>query len=94
MKASMKWLSDYIDMQCSPEELAERLTKLGLEVESIEKQGENIKNVATGRITRIKRHPESEKLLVCDVNVGARYAQVVTGANNVKEGDVVPVALS
>lgn len=93
MRVSLKWLREYVDINISPEELAERLTLSGLAVEGIEKQGEGIEKVYTGKITSIDAHPNADKLVICQVSTGDESYQIVTGATNVKVGDVVPVAL-
>lgn len=94
MQVSTKWLKDYIDIDLSVEELAEKFTLAGIPVENIIKAGEGLEEVVTGRIEELKAHPDSDHLLVCQMNVGKEnLLQIVTGAPNVKEGQVVPVAL-
>ncbi len=94
MQVSTKWLKDYIDIDCSVEELAEKFTGAGIPVENIIKAGEGLEKVVTGRIEELKKHEDSDHLLVCQMNVGdPELLQIVTGAPNVKQGQVVPVAL-
>lgn len=94
MKVPVKWLKDYVDINISNKELADRLTLSGSKVEEVITSGDEIKNVVTGKISKIEPHPDAEKLVVCQVNVGeAETIQIVTGANNMKEEDIVPVAL-
>lgn len=96
MKAPISWLKDYVDIDVTPEELAEKLLKVGFEVEEIIYLGENIENVVVGKIEKITKHPDSDHLQICMLNVGDKndgLLQIVTGAQNVKEGDFVPVAL-
>lgn len=94
MKVPFKWLKDYVNIEVSPKELADRLTLSGSNVEEVITSGDEIQNVVTGKILKIEPHPDAEKLVVCqlDVNKGEKL-QIVTGASNMKEGDVVPVAL-
>ena len=94
MKLPLSWIQDYVDIEgITPHEYADALTMTGSMVEGIEQQGENIQNVVTGMITKIDPHPDADKLVVCQVNIGNESVQIVTGANNMKEGDCVPVAL-
>lgn len=94
MKVPVKWLKDYVEINISPKELADRLTLSGSKVEEVITSGDEIQNVVTGRIMKIEPHPDADKLVVCQVNVGQQeLVQIVTGATNMKEGDHVPVAL-
>ncbi|MBR6728707.1 MAG: phenylalanine--tRNA ligase subunit beta, partial [Clostridia bacterium] len=94
MKIPMSWLNDYTDVTgITPEEYNHRMTMTGSKVEGIENPGENLLNVVTGKITDITPHPDADKLVVCQVNVGDKTLQIVTGAPNVKPGQTVPVAL-
>ncbi|MBE3586705.1 MAG: phenylalanine--tRNA ligase subunit beta [Thermoanaerobacter sp.] len=94
MRVSFKWLQEYVDIPVSPAELADRLTMAGLAVEGLEEPGKEISNVVTGRIVKIEPHPNADRLVVCLVSTGEpEPRQIVTGATNVREGHVVPVAL-
>lgn len=94
LQVSISWLKDYIDIDISAEELAERLTMAGIPVENIIRADEGLDKVITGRIEHLEKHPDSDHMLVCQMNVGASESiQIVTGAPNVKEGQLVPVAL-
>ena len=94
MQVSTKWLKDYIDIDLTADELAEKFTLAGIPVENVIKAGEGLEKVVTGRIEELKAHPDSDHLLICQMNVGAEnLLQIVTGAPNVKEGQIVPVAL-
>lgn len=94
MKAPYKWLKDYVDIDISPVELGDKLTLSGSKVEEVITSGDEIQNVVTGKIMKIEPHPDAEKLVICQLDIGAEeLLQIVTGANNMKEGDIVPVAL-
>ena len=90
----MSWLKEYVEIECSPEEYASALTMSGSKVEGIENVGEDIQNVVVGKIISIDRHPDADKLVVCQVDAGDGQVQIVTGATNVNAGDYIPVALS
>ncbi len=94
MRASLKWLKEYVDIADEPAVLAEKLTRAGVPVEWIEVLGTEIDKVVTGHVTAMERHPEADRLWICTIDVGAAEPLViVTGAQNVSEGDVVPVAM-
>jgi len=93
MRVSYKWLKEYVNINVDPVELAEKLTMAGLAVEHVEYLGDGIKNVLVGEILEVKKHPQADKLVVCQVNVGKEVVQIVTGAPNVKPKQRVPVAL-
>ena len=92
MKTSVEWLREYADVNVDVKTLADRLTMTGSKVETIEQKGNNIKNVVVGKILEIKKHPDADKLIVTKVDVGTDVLQIVTGADNVKVGDIVPIA--
>lgn len=93
MRVPLKWLKDYVDIEMGAKEFADLMTMSGSKVEAIEALGEGIKGVVTGRIESIVPHPNADKLVITQVNIGTETLQIVTGAKNVKEGDVVPLAL-
>ncbi|MDD4600617.1 Phenylalanine--tRNA ligase beta subunit [bioreactor metagenome] len=93
MLASINWLKDYVEFDQRPAELADRLTMAGVPVATIEELGKDIKNVVTGKITAVTQHPNADKLSVCKVDVGREVVTIVTGATNIKENDIIPVAL-
>lgn len=94
MKYPVKWLKDYVDINISPVELADALNLSGSHVEEVILTGDEISNVVTGKITKIERHPDAEKLVVCAVNINKEEEiQIVTAATNMKEQDIIPVAL-
>ncbi|WCK53747.1 phenylalanine--tRNA ligase subunit beta [Aneurinibacillus sp. Ricciae_BoGa-3] len=95
MKVSYNWLSQYIDLSgISPEELAERLTRSGVEVDAVEVLNKGITNVVVGFVKEKEKHPNADKLNVCQVDVGTgEMLQIVCGAPNVAAGQKVPVAV-
>ena len=94
MQVSTKWLKDYIDINLTADELAEKFTLAGIPVENVIKAGEGLEKVVTGRIEELTAHPDSDHLQICQMNVGEEnLLQIVTGAPNVKQGQVVPVAM-
>ena len=93
MKVSYNWLQSYIDLPYTPEELAHELTMAGLEVEKMEFLGEGIQYITVGEVAEVDSHPEDEGLYVCQVDFAGEERQIVCGADNVREGIKVPVAL-
>lgn len=94
MLAPIRWLNKYVDINVSDKELADRLTMTGTHVDSIIDLNKNIKNVVVGKIIKIEQHPNADKLVVTKVDIGNEEdVQIVTGATNIKEGDLIPVAL-
>jgi phenylalanyl-tRNA synthetase beta chain len=94
MKISLHWLKEYVDIPVSAEQLAEDLTSLGLEIESMERKGEGIDQVVIGRILEIAPHPDADKIVVCQTDVGGETPlQICCGAKNMKPGDKVPTAI-
>lgn len=94
MKVSLQWLKQYVDIDVSVEELCKKMVMSGFEVESVEDLSKTMSNVVVGRILKLKKHPNTDRLQICMVDVGgAEPIQVVTGAGNVFEGALVSVAL-
>ncbi len=94
MKISLKALKYYVDINVPVEELCDRMVMAGFEVESIEKEGDNIKNVVAARIIELAPHEDSDHLQICQMDIGGgKTVQIVTGAQNIKKGDLVPAAL-
>ena len=94
MKLSRKWLNEFVAVDANDKEFAEAMTLSGSKVETTEDLGAEIKNVVVGRIRKMERHPDSDHMWVCRVDVGQNEpVQIVTGAWNIHEGDLVPVAL-
>ncbi|MCK8828073.1 phenylalanine--tRNA ligase subunit beta [Natroniella acetigena] len=93
MKVSYNWLQEYVDFDYTPEELAHKLTLAGLEVDGIEYQGKEIKDIVVGEIKELAEHENADKLSVCKVDVAQQEElQIVCGATNMEVGDKVPVA--
>ena len=92
MKASVEWLKEYSDIDVDTVKLGDILTMTGSKVEEIIEKGNDIKNVVVGKILEIKKHPNADKLVVTKVNVGNEIVQIVTGAKNIKENDIIPIA--
>ena len=94
MNISLNWLKYYVDIDVPVEELCDKMVMAGFEVESIVDLSQTMKNVVAGKIEKIEKHPDADKLLICQIDVGTgENIQIVTGADNVFEGAVVPVAL-
>ncbi len=96
MKLPYSWLSEYVDINVSIEELADKMLKVGFEVEEIIRQGEDIDKVVIGKILKIEPHTNSDHLQICQVDVTQEYGgvlQIVTGAQNIFENAVIPVAI-
>jgi phenylalanyl-tRNA synthetase beta chain len=94
MKFSVNWLREFVDLPKSPEEIAELLTRAGIETENIETRGAKIDKVIVSQITGSSRHPNADRLTVCEVDDGSGTKhQIVCGATNYKVGDKVPLAL-
>lgn len=95
MNLSKKWLMDYIDLNITDKEFAHGMTMSGSKVEGIEQEGSEIKNIVVGKIVSIEKHTDSDHLWICKVNCGKDdLIQIVTGAQNLKVGNIVPVALN
>ncbi|MBR5552861.1 MAG: phenylalanine--tRNA ligase subunit beta [Clostridia bacterium] len=93
MVLSMKWLSDYVKVDASPKDFSDRMTATGSKVEGFEDLGEKIKNVVVGKILQIEKHPDSDHLQICQIDLGEEApVQIITGAQNISVGDLVPVA--
>ena len=102
MRVPLNWLRDYVDIELTPEELAERLTLLGMEVKGIEEWGADWRSVVVGELLTVERHPRADRLSLTTVRVGAgvgvgvgvgEVLEIVCGATNIAPGQRVPVAL-
>jgi phenylalanyl-tRNA synthetase beta chain len=93
MLLPIKWLKDYVATDKDSKELADKLTLSGSHVESINSLNKGVKDVIVGKILSLEKHPGADKLLICEVDIGKKKLQIVTGATNLIEGDYVPVAV-
>ena len=94
MKFSVNWLREFVDLPPNPEAIADLLTRAGVETENIETRGANVEKVVVSQITASSRHPNADRLTVCEVNDGSGTKRhIVCGATNYKVGDKVPLAL-
>jgi phenylalanyl-tRNA synthetase beta chain len=93
MRVPLSWLRDYVDVWLTPEQLAERLTLLGMEVKGLEQWGADWRNVVTGELLEVVRHPRADRLSLARVRVGGEVLEIVCGATNIAAGQRVPVAL-
>ena len=93
MKVTLNWLKQYVDFNWSPEELTERLTMLGLEVEGVRKIGGEFAGIVVAQVVTRDKHPNADKLSLCRVHEGQSERQIVCGAENFKAGDKVPLIL-
>jgi len=92
MLVSIKWLKDYVDIEASPQEIAEKLTMSGLEVDEIKNIHPRFSGVVVSKILSVKPHPSADRLLLCKVTDGLATYFIVCGAKNISPGDVVPLA--
>ncbi|MGB9780973.1 phenylalanine--tRNA ligase subunit beta [Caldanaerobacter sp.] len=93
MLVSLSWLKEFVDIDEDAKTIAEGLTMSGSKVEGIKSYGKEISNVVVGRILSLDKHPNADKLWVGIVDIGSEKLQIVTGAENIKAGDYIPVAL-
>lgn len=93
MLAPIKWMEKYVDIDIDAKELADKITLTGSHVDSIIDIDKDISLVVTGKILDIQGHPDADKLVVTKVDIGTETVQIVTGANNINVGDIVPVSL-
>ena len=93
MKVPYSWIKDFVDIDISPIELGDKLVSAGFEIEEYINLRDNIKNVVVGLVENIYKHADSNHLNICNINIGDKVIQIVTGAQNVNKGDKVPVAL-
>ncbi len=93
MKVPYNWIKDYVDIDVTPQELGDMLTLTGSQLEEVITQGDAIKKVVVCQIEKIEKHPDADRLSICQANIGSEVIQIVTAATNMKENDKVPVAL-
>jgi len=92
MLASLKWLKEYVEIRISPAELVDKLTMVGLEVESMRERSPSFRNIVVAKILSVKHHPQADKCFLCEVTTGDTTYPVVCGAGNIRSGNVVPFA--
>ncbi len=94
MRTSLKWIKDLVPgLNCTPQEYMDAMTMSGSKVEFFENQDEDLDKIVIAKVEKIERHPDADKLVICQVNIGTETTQIVTGAQNVFEGAVVPAVL-
>ena len=94
MNTALSWIKAYVpDLTCTAQEYTDAMTLSGTKVEGYVSLDKNLEKIVVGQIEKIEKHPDANKLIVCQVNIGSETIQIVTGAPNVKEGDKVPVVL-
>ena len=94
MNTTLSWIKAYVpDLTCTAQEYTDAMTLSGTKVEGYEAADRDLDKIVIGQIEKIEKHPDSDHLIICQVNVGAETIQIVTGAPNVKEGDKIPVDL-
>lgn len=94
MLTSLNWLKEYVDIDVTPEELNDILTDSGTKVETIETVNDKMQGIVAGKILKIEKHPNADRLSLCTVDVGKEEPlTIITSATNVNEGDLVPVAV-
>ena len=94
MNTALSWIKAYVpQLECTDQEYCDAMTLSGTKVEGFERRDKNLEKIVVGQILSIERHPDADKLIVCQVDIGGETIQIVTGAPNVKVGDKVPVVL-
>ena len=94
MNTALSWIKAYVpDLDVTAQEYTDAMTLSGTKVEGYECLDKNLEKIVVGQIKKIEKHPDADKLIICQVDVGTETIQIVTGAPNVKEGDKVPVVL-
>ena len=94
MNTSLSWIKAYVpELDVTAQEYTDAMTLSGTKVEGYEELDADLDKIVVGQIDKIEKHPDADKLIICQVNIGAEVVQIVTGAPNVKEGDKIPVVL-
>lgn len=95
MNTALSWIKAYVpELKCTDQEYCDAMTLTGTKVEGYERLDKNLEKIVIGQIEKIEKHPDADKLIICQVNIGTEVIQIVTGAPNVKEGDKIPVVLA
>ena len=94
MNTALSWIKAYVpELECTDQEYCDAMTLTGTKVENFARLDKNLEKIVVGQIEKIEKHPDADKLIICQVNIGSEVIQIVTGAPNVKEGDKIPVVL-
>lgn len=94
MNTALSWIKAYVpELSCTDQEYMDAMTLTGTKVEGYSRLDKNLEKIVIGQIEKIEKHPDADKLIICQVNIGSEVIQIVTGAPNVKVGDKVPVVL-
>ena len=94
MNTPLSWIKAYVpELDCTAQEYTDAMTLTGTKVEGFENFDADLDKIVIGQIEKIERHPDADKLVICQVNIGSETIQIVTGAPNVEEGQKVPVVL-
>lgn len=94
MNTPLSWIKAYVpELECGDKEYMDAMTLSGTKVEGYTRLDNNLEKIVVGHIEKIERHPDADKLIICQVNIGTETIQIVTGAPNLKEGDYVPTVL-
>lgn len=94
MNTSLKWIKDLVPgLTCTPQEYMDAMTLSGSKVEGYENMDKDLEKIVIGQVKSIEKHPDADKLVICQVDIGTETTQIVTGAQNVTEGCKVPVVL-
>ncbi len=95
MDTPLSWIKAFVpELECTDREYMDAMTLSGTKVEGFRRLDKNLEKIVVGKILKIEKHPDADKLIVCQVDVGDETIQIVTGAPNVKEGDMVPIVLN
>ncbi|MGH2815232.1 MAG: phenylalanine--tRNA ligase subunit beta, partial [Actinomycetota bacterium] len=92
MRVPLSWLADHVDVNVSPEALADKLTFAGVEIETVDRVGEDLAGIVTARVLEVTGHPNADKLVLVRIDAGGDDRSVVCGAHNFAPGDLVPWA--
>ncbi len=94
MKTPLSWIKEYVpDLDCTDEEYVQKMTMSGTKCEGYERLDKDLDKIVVGQILKIEKHPDADHLVICQVDIGDDTIQIVTGAQNVREGQKVPVVL-
>ena len=94
MNTSLSWIKAYVpELDVTAQQYTDAMTLSGTKVEGFERLDADLDKIVIGQIDKIEKHPDADKLIICQVDIGEKTIQIVTGAPNVKEGDKVPVVL-